>query len=98
MKKYLMKVWHDPVGASVIAGVIVILLTSLCATIWSWFGEDSFWGTLRKIANADVKSWVVIVIALAYFIIRKLAYEEKQTATASETKSQPEQKCFLGFD
>ena len=72
MMKYLKKVWHDPVGASVIASVIVILLTPLCAAIWAWLGEDSFWSTLRKSANVDVKLWVVFVIALVYFIIKGL--------------------------
>ena len=73
MTKYLNKLWYDPVGASVIASVIVILLTPLCAAIWSWFGEDTFWGTFRKIANFDVKLWIVVVIVLAYFIIRGIA-------------------------
>ena len=72
MMKYLKKVWHDPVGASLIASVIVILLTPLCAAIWAWLGEDSFWSTLIKIANVDVKLWVVFVLALVYSIIRGL--------------------------
>ena len=70
--KLLKKLWNDPVGASLIASVIIILLTPLCTAIWSWLGEDSFLGTLKMIVNIDVKLWVVIVIALVYFIIRGL--------------------------
>ncbi len=72
MLKFLKKFWNDPVGASVISSVIVILLTPLCAAVYSWFGEDSFWGTLIKIAHVDVKLWIIFVLAIAYVIIRGL--------------------------
>ena len=73
MMKLLKKIWNDPVGASIIASIIVILLTPLCAAVWSWFGEDSFWGTLIKIANVDIKLWIIVIIVIAYFIIRGIA-------------------------
>lgn len=72
MMKYLKKLWKDPVGASVIASVIVILLTQLCVAVYSWFGEESFWGALKKISNIEIKLWIVFVLALAYLFIRGL--------------------------
>jgi len=71
--KFLKKLWNDPVGASVIASVIVILLTPIGTLIWSLFGEDNFWGTLKKLANMDVKLWVFVLIVFVYFIIRAFA-------------------------
>lgn len=71
--KFLRKLWNDSVGASVIASVIVILLTSLCAAVCSWFGEESFLGSLIKIANIDVKLWVFVFIIVVYFLIKGIA-------------------------
>ena len=66
----LKKLWNDPVGASVIGSIIFLVLASICAAIIRCYGGGNYIETLWRIANYDVKFWIVILIVIAYFILK----------------------------
>lgn len=72
MKKFFKKLWNDPVGASIIGGVIVLIISSIGAVVISYFGEGKFFDVLKSIANFDLKLWIVVLIVFAYLLLKGL--------------------------
>lgn len=70
--KYLKKLWNDPVGASVIGSFIFMILVSIGAAVFKYFGGGTYTETLWKIANYDIKLWIFTLIVVGYFILKGL--------------------------
>lgn len=72
MKEFFKKIWNDPVGASIIGGVTVLVFSSIGAAVGSCFGYGNFRDILKAIANFNLKLWIVVLIFFAYLILKGL--------------------------
>lgn len=72
MKNWFKRIWNDPVGASIIGGLILFLLSSIGAAVVSYFGEERFLDVLKSIANLEIKLWIVVLVVVVCFILKGL--------------------------
>ena len=89
MRDFLRKVWNDPVGSTLIATLIIALLTALYSLVQSYLENKSFTDVLLTIWSIKISAWkVVVLVVLIVLILRRrpdsFSYDQDSLRVDSE--------------
>ena len=77
----IQKIWHDPVFSNVIAAVIFAVLMLIASGIAAWWSSKSIVDAFIGIVTYPIPLWVVVVLGILWYIIRRIAQSRHRTVS-----------------
>lgn len=88
--KFLKKIWFDPVGSAVIAGLILLLITGLGGFLWLWLtNRIHCWAAaIWSVFSIPVPLWTVTFLVIVPFVINQLHKIRRPETSGSPAEEQ----------
>lgn len=87
MKNKLKRVWKDPVGSAVIAGLVLAALSILYNSIKAYYDDTNFIYEFQKLWFFKIDLWSVVVIVFAIFLISFIKRKKSKTEFAYDAET-----------
>lgn len=70
MKEKFLKIWRDPVGSTVIATLLIGLITVIYNLLKAYYTDTNFITEFKKLWLIKIELWIILVVGIfIYFII-----------------------------